>query len=654
MFLWKLYLIVSLTTFLHDLHVSSCDCADEPVFTPTRLVVKYGDPLSASCSVCPNCNYSVYDVEKPVGETSNNGSTILWRVENMTEWDAKPMCYYTNDSGHQAVTYLPITLYKLPDNVSFSFNHTGPMYEYGAYTLQCEVQNVAPIGSLTVTFYRGQTPLIRLQSSKTGVKPLSDPFYHNITSTKDDDGVQFWCEAKLELGPEGPQPSPMVASNETTASVHYKPVVPSDVITVTIAEGERLELNCSTAGNPQPSYSWKTPFISPHREDSVFVIESVTTDEGGEYTCTVRNSVGQGIVRYNVDVKASNIIYIIIAVAVALTVIIIFIIGLYRCYKRSRKGQYNLTLKEARLEKMAEFVQKGEDLENNSAECKRLLEEAQGRLRELEEAKKEGEEDEERDAELEKVQAEVRKLKKDEKAFEKMLEQYRREEKKLPWSVDTISKEGFSKSVLNIKPVTKEETEEEKVEKHKTFVQKYAKEIKHFGMLRRWDDSQKYLSDNPHLVCEETANCLVVICIDFEIDEKRALMEQVAHQAIVMQFILDLARTLEVDPRGCFRQFFSKIKTADKPYQDAFDRELESLKERVRSCAQTRMEDAMKEEIQRSFDEKNIQMLQEAFNKLHPEVPPSICCCATVDNGAISSLFGDRQPMNYSMSLCSE
>lgn len=38
-------------------------------------------------------------------------------------------------------------------------------------------------------------------------------------------------------------------------------------------------------------------------------------------------------------------------------------------------------------------------------------------------------------------------------------------------------------SVLNIKPITKEETEEEKVEKHKTFVEKYAKEIKHFGML---------------------------------------------------------------------------------------------------------------------------------------------------------------------------
>lgn len=35
--------------------------------------------------------------------------------------------------------------------------------------------------------------------------------------------------------------------------------------------------------------------------------------------------------------------------------------------------------------------------------------------------------------------------------------------------------------------------------------------------------------------------------------------------------------------------------TADKPYQDAFDHELGLLKERVRSCAQIRMECAMKE-----------------------------------------------------------
>lgn len=49
------------------------------------------------------------------------------------------------------------------------------------------------------------------------------------------------------------------------------------------------------------------------------------------------------------------------------------------------------------------------------------------------------------------------------------------------------------------------------------------------GMMRRWDDSQKYLSDNPHLVCEETANYLVVICIDFEIDEVSVVRKVCIH-----------------------------------------------------------------------------------------------------------------------------
>lgn len=98
-------------------------------------------------------------------------------------------------------------------------------------------------------------------------------------------------------------------------------------------------------------------------------------------------------------------------------------------------------LEQARLERMAEFQQRGEDLESNYAECKRQLEEARGLLKELDEGRKEGEEDEEQEAELKKVT----KLMEDEKSFEKMINEHRQEEKKLPWNVDTISKEGFSK-----------------------------------------------------------------------------------------------------------------------------------------------------------------------------------------------------------------
>uniref|UniRef100_A0A3Q0RLQ7 Hsp90 co-chaperone Cdc37 n=1 Tax=Amphilophus citrinellus TaxID=61819 RepID=A0A3Q0RLQ7_AMPCI len=294
---------------------------------------------------------------------------------------------------------------------------------------------------------------------------------------------------------------------------------------------------------------------------------------------------------------------------------------------------------QARVERMEEFQKKGEDLSKALSECRRKLADTQKKIQELTisasgDAK----------TDLSKVQAEEKKLKKEEREWVKKLEDHNREEKKMPWNVDTLSKDGFSKSIVNVKPETTEETEEEKEQKHKTFVEKYEKQIKHFGMLRRWDDSQKYLSDHPHLVCEETANYLVIMCIDLEVEEKHALMEQVAHQTIVMQFILELAKSLKVDPRGCFRQFFAKIKTADQQYQEAFNDELESFKERVRGRAKIRIEKAMKEyeeeerqkrlgpggldpvevyeslppEMQKCFDEKDIQMLQDVISKMDP------------------------------------
>lgn len=44
----------------------------------------------------------------------------------------------------------------------------------------------------------------------------------------------------------------------------------------------------------------------------------------------------------------------------------------------------------------------------------------------------------------------------------------------------------------------------------------------------------------------------------FVLLQKNDLMGHVAHQTIVMQFILELARSLKVDPRGCVKGFFSR------------------------------------------------------------------------------------------------
>ncbi|XP_030331096.1 hsp90 co-chaperone Cdc37 [Strigops habroptila] len=294
---------------------------------------------------------------------------------------------------------------------------------------------------------------------------------------------------------------------------------------------------------------------------------------------------------------------------------------------------------QARVERMEQFQKEKEELDKGCRECKRKLAECQKKMKELEVSAPESGK-----GELEKLQAEAQQLRKEEKSWEKKLEELKKKEKNLPWNVDTLSKDGFSKSVFNVKPEEKEETEEQKEKKHKTFVERHEKQIKHFGMLRRWDDSQKYLSDNPHLVCEETANYLVIWCIDLEVEEKHALMEQVAHQTIVMQFILELAKSLKVDPRACFRQFFTKIKTADQQYMEGFNDELEAFKERVRGRAKVRIEKAMKEyeeeerqkrlgpggldpvevyeslppELQKCFDVKDVQMLQDAISKMDP------------------------------------
>lgn len=44
----------------------------------------------------------------------------------------------------------------------------------------------------------------------------------------------------------------------------------------------------------------------------------------------------------------------------------------------------------------------------------------------------------------------------------------------------------------------------------------------------------------------------------FFVLKKHNLMEHVSHQAMIMQFILELSKSLKIDPRQCVRPFFTR------------------------------------------------------------------------------------------------
>uniref|UniRef100_A0A671TRU3 Hsp90 co-chaperone Cdc37-like n=1 Tax=Sparus aurata TaxID=8175 RepID=A0A671TRU3_SPAAU len=179
------------------------------------------------------------------------------------------------------------------------------MSEGQIITLKCSVQNVAPVENLRVTFYSGQRQLGQKQSNSRGRRPVSEMFELNFTPTKEDDGGEFWCEAELLLGSDGPQPPPVEKSQNFPATVFYEPYLsgashPSPTV---LTEGNPLQLNCSAVGNPSPTYTWTGPSGVSPTKSSILIIDSTTTEDKGQYTCFVHNNQGNVTVKFDVDVK---------------------------------------------------------------------------------------------------------------------------------------------------------------------------------------------------------------------------------------------------------------------------------------------------------------------------------------------------------------
>ncbi|KAK7605395.1 hypothetical protein V9T40_007253 [Parthenolecanium corni] len=295
---------------------------------------------------------------------------------------------------------------------------------------------------------------------------------------------------------------------------------------------------------------------------------------------------------------------------------------------------------QARMERMEEQRRDKEALEKKKKQHQKLYEETVEKLKTLNNDNPNASE----------VEATLKKLEKEKEVLKKQEEELQHKEKAsnvTPWNVDTISQPGFTKTVVN-KPAPRKKdelSEEEKEKKFKSFIKENESLLKKFGMLKKYDDSKRFLLDYPQLACEDTANYLVYWCINLEMEEKHNLMEHVAHQCICTQFILELSKALEVDPRSCISSFFTRIQMAGEEYKNEFEEELKSFKEKIVRRAQEKLDAAIKEieetekqnrlgpggldpvdvyeslplELQKCFDERDIPLLKETIAKMKPE-----------------------------------
>lgn len=261
--------------------------------TPDKVVVKFGDMVSANCSTTvPGAEGLGW--EATVGGIGLTLVTQLEWTAPVNKWSINASCFLNADPL-QCVERLNITVWKSPDEVQVSPKSNGSMTEGEPYQLKCDISNVAPREKLQVKWYQDGKMIKEGRSDR-----FKAPTPTNVTSVLDltpeiaHNGVNFTCVAKLLLGLE---PDPESVSKPFTADVHYKPVLECPQ-TYSGKEGDlRLDdVPCRARGNPEPTVRW-------FKDKWVNSTEPLTRRDSGTYFARFANSIGDTNATIDISVE---------------------------------------------------------------------------------------------------------------------------------------------------------------------------------------------------------------------------------------------------------------------------------------------------------------------------------------------------------------
>ncbi|XP_016131380.1 hemicentin-1-like isoform X1 [Sinocyclocheilus grahami] len=300
-------------SFLHFSLITDAQAECPLQLNPQRVVVRYGDSVAANCNTSVLHKGMGWEASEGAVPMTKNQSLITWRVSELKEWDIKPVCFINYKIGDedQCPVELPVTVYKTPDSVFISVNHSGPMMEGEPYELQCDVHNVAPVQNLTVKWYKRQTLLHQTTFTDTSETPVNETVTLLIHPDRADDGAQYRCEAELDLGAEGPQPHPTISSKPLSITVYFKPIINETKLpsVVHVFRGYPEVLVCEAEGNPKPTISWSlgtNDTVHSTHSEKLNITESTPED----LYCTASNSVGRKTRHVKVSIQDISISFV--------------------------------------------------------------------------------------------------------------------------------------------------------------------------------------------------------------------------------------------------------------------------------------------------------------------------------------------------------
>ncbi|XP_030381605.1 hsp90 co-chaperone Cdc37-like [Scaptodrosophila lebanonensis] len=155
---------------------------------------------------------------------------------------------------------------------------------------------------------------------------------------------------------------------------------------------------------------------------------------------------------------------------------------------------------------------------------------------------------------------------------------------------------GFVKTMINKRPeqpkpcLSLEKTERftllELEKRMRRFIEMYGPVADEYVRLESYEDTMRFLHSHANIISTDGTAYLMNMCLDLISAGRLEEMSQVAHQCMILQFIVELGSQMNEDPRRCINPFFTRIIEYDSLYYSAFQTETEALKARLTMRAQ--------------------------------------------------------------------